>query len=197
VCRWARIGCVAAFAAPGRRRHGRRLSAPGHQWSVASDGSSFSANLNARTRCRAGESIRTSPPKAHDVPIRSSRFTGMAVLPVLALASASGCMVVPRTVSTYNADCQVVEKHMTLETQQVGAVTGCHNNAECVSLLAVYGLVAATSAVVSGSVAVVGNVVYWVERRGQCSRQDPERSLPEPTSPASQGLRAVTPASSA
>jgi hypothetical protein len=35
-------------------------------------------------------------------------------------------------------------------------------------LLVATGVVAATSAVVSGSIAVVGNVVYWFERQGQC-----------------------------
>jgi hypothetical protein len=30
------------------------------------------------------------------------------------------------------------------------------------------GVVAVASAVVSGSIAVVGNVVYWLERQGQC-----------------------------
>lgn len=128
------------------------------------------------------------------MPIRSSRFTAPAILPALTLVAVSGCMVVPRTVSSYNADCQMVERRMTLETQQVGALASCHNNAECASLLAVYGLVAATSAVVSGSVAVAGNVVYWVERQGQCNRQGPERSRPEPASPASQALRAIPPA---
>lgn len=31
-------------------------------------------------------------------------------------------------------------------------------------------VVAAASAAVSGSIAVVGNVVYWLERQGQCFR---------------------------
>ena len=78
------------------------------------------------------------------------------------------CMVVPRTVSSYNAKCQIVERRVTLEAQQVGAVASCGNNAECAGLLGFYGLVAATSAVVSGSVAVVGNVAYWFERRAEC-----------------------------
>jgi len=69
-------------------------------------------------------------------------------------------MVVPRTTSKYNSECQVVERRVSLEAQQVGPIGGCRNNAECTGLLAVDGLVAAGSAVVSGSVAVVGNVAY-------------------------------------
>jgi hypothetical protein len=102
----------------------------------------------------------------------------MTALTAVTLASIAGCMVVPRTVSSYNADCQVVERHMTLEAQQIGALARCHNNAECATLLAVYGLVAATSAVVSGSVAVVGNVAYWIEKQGQCTRPPASQGAP-------------------
>ena len=38
----------------------------------------------------------------------------------------------------------------------------------CVALLAATGAVTAATAVVSGSIALVGNVVYWFERQGQC-----------------------------
>jgi hypothetical protein len=92
-------------------------------------------------------------------------------------------MIVPRTISTYNADCRVVEKHITLEAQQVGAVASCRNNTECAGLLAFYGVVAAASAVVSGSVAVVGNAAYWLEKQGQCN---PQANDQKPTEPAMQ-----------
>jgi hypothetical protein len=39
-------------------------------------------------------------------------------------------------------------------------------------IVAVAGVTAAASAVVSGSIAVVGNVVYWLERQGRCERGD-------------------------
>ncbi len=108
-------------------------------------------------------------------------------LPLLfALALAlPGCMVVTRTTSAYNADCQVTQRRVTLEAQQVGAIGNCRNNAECTSLLAVYGLLAAGSAVVSGSVAVVGNVAYWLEEKAQCVKSGADSWLPK-TSPAAQ-----------
>ncbi|MBK1615735.1 hypothetical protein CKO44_19950 [Rubrivivax gelatinosus] len=80
----------------------------------------------------------------------------------------SGCMVVPRTTRTYNAECKAVEKRVTLESQQVQALGQCRGNAECTGLLAGYGLLAVGSVVVSGGVAVVGNVAYWLEERAQC-----------------------------
>lgn len=85
----------------------------------------------------------------------------------------SGCMVLPRTTSTYDADCQAVRRQVTLEAQQVGPVGACRSGPECTGLLAFYGLVAAGSAVVSGSVAVVGNVAYWLEHQAQCRRGAP------------------------
>jgi hypothetical protein len=85
-----------------------------------------------------------------------------------ALLALSGCMVVPRTTATYEPECQVVTKHIELEIAQVGYFAGCRNNAECSAILATAGFVAVASAVVSGSYAVVGNVVYWLERQGRC-----------------------------
>lgn len=111
---------------------------------------------------------------------------------LLALASVvAGCMVVPRTTSAYNAECQVTQRRVTLEAQQVGAIRSCRGNAECTSLLAVYGLLAAGSAVVSGSVAVVGNVAYWLEEKAQCVKSGADSWLPK-TNPAAQPASAAS-----
>jgi hypothetical protein len=79
-------------------------------------------------------------------------------------------MVVPKTVISYDHKCQITQRHVELEVRQVNVVATCGNNAECAGQLAFYGLVATSSAVVSGSVAVIGNVVYWLEKQGQCVR---------------------------
>jgi hypothetical protein len=92
------------------------------------------------------------------------------VLLVGLLLVTSGCMVVPKTTSTFEPECQVVTKRIELEVTQVGYFGACRNNAECSAILVTAGFVAVASAVVSGSYAVVGNVVYWLERQGQCLR---------------------------
>lgn len=89
---------------------------------------------------------------------------------ILVGALVSGCVVVPQTTATYDPDCRVVEKHISLAAQEVAALGICRNSSECAGLLAFYGVVAAASAVVSGSVALVGNVAYWLEKQGQCQR---------------------------
>jgi hypothetical protein len=56
---------------------------------------------------------------------------------------------------------------MTLQTNQVEAFVGCRNEG-CVELLVLAGVVSAATFVVSGSIAVVGDVVYWLEAKSQC-----------------------------
>ena len=56
---------------------------------------------------------------------------------------------------------------MTLEVQQVGTLMGCQGDA-CAGALVAFGAVSAATAIVSGSIVLIGNVVYWLERQGQC-----------------------------
>ena len=93
-----------------------------------------------------------------------------SVKPLITLVLAallSACVVVPRTDSVFDHDCQMQRRQMTLEVHQIGAFGGCVNDG-CLALLVGAGVVVAASAVVSGSIAVVGNVVYWIEQQGRC-----------------------------
>ena len=80
-----------------------------------------------------------------------------------------GCVVVPQTREVYDPDCRTMTRQMTLETAVVGGFQSCSGDA-CVAMLTGLGVVTAASAVVSGSIALVGNVVYWFERQGRCNR---------------------------
>lgn len=91
----------------------------------------------------------------------------------LALSSVlwlQACIVVPRTVTTQEPDCAVLSRRVELEAVAIENLGHCRNNAECSGLLVVAGVTAVASAVVSGSIAIVGNIVYWTERKGQCLR---------------------------
>lgn len=79
----------------------------------------------------------------------------------------TACVVVPRSADVYDPRCRTFVRQVVLETAVIGGFGHCQNEG-CASLLAALGLVGAASAVVSGSVAVIGNLVYWAERRGQC-----------------------------
>ena len=87
-----------------------------------------------------------------------------AVVPLLA-----GCVVVPQTTYGYDPECRIVARHIELQAVQVAAIGGCSNKG-CAVLLAAAGVTAAASAVVSGSIMVIGNVVYWMEKQGRCRR---------------------------
>jgi hypothetical protein len=96
------------------------------------------------------------------------RMTRLLHLLPLALLL-GGCVMVPRTVHRYDPECRVVVRTMELEAVQFASIGGCSNQG-CVALVAAAAVTAAASAVVSGSITVVGNTVFWLERQGQCLR---------------------------
>lgn len=92
------------------------------------------------------------------------RATPLLLATALFLCS---CIFVPRTTQRYDPACGITERHMTLDAYQIGAFGGCRNEG-CAELLVLAGAVSAASLVVSGSVVVVGEVVYWLEAKGRC-----------------------------
>lgn len=91
----------------------------------------------------------------------------------------SGCIVVARSADVYDPACKTTVKQVVLETEVVGAMVPCRNDG-CLVVLASMGIISAASAVVAGSVAIVGNIAYWVERGGQCPTDARPASLPTP-----------------
>jgi hypothetical protein len=83
------------------------------------------------------------------------------------------CIVVPQTRETYDPECRMLTRQVTLEAAVLGGFHSCHGRG-CEVLLVSAGLVTAASAVVSGSIAVVGNAVYWFERQGKCLSLGPQ-----------------------
>jgi len=83
---------------------------------------------------------------------------------------ASGCVVVPVDRESYDDDCRLATHRMELTTVQIQGVHGCRRDGDYLGPLCVLGAVglATVSTVVSGSVVVVGNMVYWTERKAAC-----------------------------
>ncbi|MBW8760650.1 MAG: hypothetical protein JF586_23975 [Burkholderiales bacterium] len=83
---------------------------------------------------------------------------------------AGGCVVVPVDRESYDDDCKLASHRMELTTVQVQGVYGCRRDGDYLGPLCVLGAVglATVSTVVSGSVVVVGNMVYWTERKAAC-----------------------------
>ena len=96
---------------------------------------------------------------------------GRAALPSLLFGTLlAGCVMVPVERQTYDPDCRIARREITLEPAVIGGFGHCHGN-DCAALLAAMGVVTAASVVVSGSIAVVGNVLYWFEHQGRCAGQ--------------------------
>jgi hypothetical protein len=109
-----------------------------------------------------------------------------SAFPVLAAGLlGAGCVVVPVQTDAYDPDCMVVTHHIELQPVVLGQIQRCSGQGCEALVLAALG-VTAVSAVVSGSIAVVGNVVYWAERRADCLRAVPAMPpAPAPTAPPS------------
>lgn len=98
---------------------------------------------------------------------RTSRSVAFAIITSSLLQA---CIYVPITKEVYDVDCRIAAKQMELQPVQIAAINHC-NHSECVAILAAATATAAASAVISGSIVVAGNVVYWLEKQGQCKRK--------------------------
>lgn len=126
--------------------------------------------------------VATAMPHARPAsPLSRPLRRGGRLATALACALLAGCIVVPRTAEVYDPACRSYVRQMVLETTVIGGMGACHNEG-CAVMLASLGIISAATAVVSGSVALVGNVVYWVERQGQCPAppEAPPQGPPRP-----------------
>jgi len=89
---------------------------------------------------------------------------------LLALSAAllQGCVYLPHTATVYDEKCDVHYREMSLQPYQIAQFAGSCNHRDCAYLLVGLGAVSAASAIVSGSIVVAGNLVYWFEKQGQC-----------------------------
>lgn len=92
------------------------------------------------------------------------------VLLNLLVLSLSGCVTLPKTTEIYNPDCQFVTKHSELESVYIAALGGCKDE-QCAGLLVFASAVTAASIVLSGSVVLMENMVYWLEKPDDCNKK--------------------------
>lgn len=90
---------------------------------------------------------------------------------------AAGCVIVPVQTEAYDPDCQFVTRHIELQPVVLGRLGSCSGQGCEALVLASLG-VTAVSAVVSGSIAIVGNVAYWAEHRAGCVAPAPVAAPP-------------------
>ena len=98
-------------------------------------------------------------------PVNRKYRRGPGAIPVLLVLA--GCIYLPQTTTVYDQKCRILARKMVLQVQQVPLFGSCSNQG-CVAALVGVGAVSAATMVVSGSIVVAGNVVYWFEKQGQC-----------------------------
>ena len=92
----------------------------------------------------------------------------VALLAVVTAMTTSGCVFYPAKVEVYEPACQVMLERYELRAEELylDSRGGCSGHeAECLGFLVAF---SAGSAIVSGSIVVVGNTWYWLERHGSC-----------------------------
>jgi len=82
----------------------------------------------------------------------------------------SGCVFYPRTIEYYDAGCDIKYRTLVLGTEEMkkdcsGQKLKDPQSEACFALVVA---MSAGSAIVSGSIVVVGNTVYWLEKQGKC-----------------------------
>jgi len=88
-----------------------------------------------------------------------------ASLALTASLLAAGCVSTAREVEYYDADCEIQSRKMVLDVQRLGNLN-CTRSRECLATTLVIG---AGSTLIAGSIVIVGNTVYWLERVGKCA----------------------------
>ena len=108
-----------------------------------------------------------------------TQLTNRLVL-ILLSSTACACVVVPKKVASYDEKCMVSTQKVELTTEQIQTfeAINCNNN-DCkiqfVGAIASSALVTTTSAIVSGSIALVGNTLYWLESQGDCPNANQQK----------------------
>lgn len=94
----------------------------------------------------------------------------------LLLLLLGACIAVPRTEVVYDPDCRIQFRQMRLDMQSGDPGVSCRGQ-DCLAWLALVGAISAASVVISGSIVIVGNSIYWLEKQGRCLTGPP---LPPP-----------------
>src|SRR6185436_17062241 len=92
------------------------------------------------------------------------RWCGVAFA-FVATAALSGCIVYPKKVTEYDHDCRITRQHLTLEYEYLWGDCPAGDEEACLAIIVGTG---AVSTVVSGSIVIVGNTLYWLEEQGRC-----------------------------
>ena len=95
----------------------------------------------------------------------------------------AGCVIVPVQTEGFDPACRLVTHRIELQPVVLGQFNSCSGQGCEALVLASLG-VTAVSAVVSGSIAIIGNVAYWAEHRAGCAALPVDAPIAPPPPPA-------------
>jgi len=78
----------------------------------------------------------------------------------------SGCIAYPKKIEYYDYECNIQSRKLLLTAESMKNLH-CGDKACMAAILGV----SAGSVIVSGSIVVAGNTVYWLEKQGKCVPQ--------------------------
>ena len=105
--------------------------------------------------------MRNSRPRSGAFRLKNAERAAVVLTAVLG----AGCVSTARQVEYYDEGCDIQSKKMVMDVQTLGDLR-CTQSRECLATTLVIG---AGSTLVAGSIVIVGNTVYWLERVGTCT----------------------------
>ena len=76
----------------------------------------------------------------------------------------SACAYYPKQIEVYDSECKINHKKLVLGKDKTNMRVGNCENEGCIANL----LTIPVQALVAGSVIIVGNIIYWLEKEGTC-----------------------------
>jgi hypothetical protein len=98
-------------------------------------------------------------------------------------AGSSGCIVYPKKVDLYDSECELHSHMVELDATLIMDCDGVPGDEAAYCAAVVVGVGAATG-LVSGSIMVVGNTYYYLDRQRRCGRAQHRTRSPSPFLPA-------------
>ena len=96
------------------------------------------------------------------------------------------CAVVPvqKAHSPRDIICGVTTQEYDLKMVEMGSVTASCNSPECIVSIGVFAAAwTGVTAVVSGSIVLIGNTVHWLEQQGPCDKVELDRQVVDLNTP--------------
>lgn len=90
----------------------------------------------------------------------------------------SGCIYAPKEVTYLDEGCDIEYKKMELDAQQLVKMEECKDE-DCALIMLAGVFLSPASAIVSGSIVVVNNSIHWMEKSGDCVKEEVEGEADE------------------